>query len=324
MSGPATSPTALARRDDVMIALRLLQSAHRRPIVFVFHDVNDQVWFEDCVLEISSTHEILPLEEVVSRRLPRTCALTFDDGRLSVSEVAHPVLSEHKLPYTVFICTDVLNGGPVPWFLRLQQLANVLGVEPLRSEWRFPKDCVRNEQELAIALKEIPLDRILSGLARLEKAHEVAPPASERLFMNARRIRDLAVENVSFGSHTHRHPILSRLSIEDQLREITVSRDGVEELVGIRPSHFAYPNGSRLDFDQKTVSILRASGFTYAYTTIQRHLSRDDDPLALPRIGLEVGDSRLKRAMKQLSPWLSRSHTIERKIRVRVNPDGDG
>jgi peptidoglycan/xylan/chitin deacetylase (PgdA/CDA1 family) len=323
MSEPATSSTVLARHDDVMLGLRLLPGARRRPIVFVFHDVSDREWFQDCVREISSTHEILPLEEVVSRRRPRTCALTFDDGLLSVSEVAHPVLSEHKLPYTIFICTDVLAGGPVPWFIRLQQLANVLGVETLRTEWHFREDCVRNERELAAALKEIPLDRILSGLARLEKAYEIAPPAPERLFMSPQRIQDLAAEKVSFGSHTRRHPILSKLSVQDQLREITVSRDEVERLVGIRPSHFAYPNGSRLDFDQTTVSILRSNGFTYAYTTIQRHLSRDDEPFALPRIGLEVGDSRLKRAMKQLTPWLSRSHTIERKIRVCVNPDRD-
>jgi hypothetical protein len=111
---------------------------------------------------------------------------------------------------------------------------------------------------------------------------------------------------------------LSGLSARDQRHEIEASRDEVEELAGVRPSQFAYPNGSRLDFNEMTMSIVSASGFTNGYTTIQRHLSESDEQFALPRIGLDDGHLPLRRAIKQLAPWLSRSHAAEGRIRARV------
>src|SRR5207248_1642684 len=97
----------------------LLARVQRKAVVFVFHDVTDRAWFDDCITEISSTRHVVSLDEVATRRQAGTCALTFDDGRLSVADVVHPVLRAHKLPYTVFVCTDVLMGGPVPWFVRV-------------------------------------------------------------------------------------------------------------------------------------------------------------------------------------------------------------
>ena len=100
----------------------LLARVQRRAVIFVFHEVTDRAWFDDCISDISSTRDVLPLDEVATRRQAGTCALTFDDGRLSVADVVHPVLRAHKLPYTVFVCTDVLMGGPVPWFVRVHNL----------------------------------------------------------------------------------------------------------------------------------------------------------------------------------------------------------
>jgi peptidoglycan/xylan/chitin deacetylase (PgdA/CDA1 family) len=297
----------------------LAARARRKPIIFVFHDVTDRAWFENCIREIASVRQVLPLEEVASRRERGSCALTFDDGRRSVSDVVHPVLSGHRLPYTVFICTDVLTGGPVPWFLRIGHLASAIGREPLCAEWRLSNEYVKTNSDLTVALKEIPLEQILSGLARLEEAHQIAPPAPESLFMSPGDVSRLAAEEVSFGSHTRRHPILSKLSAKDQRHEIETSRDEVEGLAGVRPSQFAYPNGSRLDFDEVTASILRASGFTHGYTTIQRHLSPRAEPFALPRIGLDGGDRLIRRAIKQSTPWLSRSYGSERRVRARVS-----
>jgi peptidoglycan/xylan/chitin deacetylase (PgdA/CDA1 family) len=305
----------MEKRMDIF---RWAARMQRKPIVFVFHDVTDRDWFENCIREISLIREVLPLEEVVSRRENGTCALTFDDGLRSVSDVVHRVLRDHKLPYTVFICTDVLTGGPVPWFMRIDHLAAAIDIEPLRTEWRLRRECVKTKYELTVALKEVPLDSILSGLARLEQAHGIGCPTADALFMSPEQVRRLAAENVSFGSHTRRHPILSKLSASDQRHEIETSRDDIEKLAGIRPSQFAYPNGSRLDFDQTTVSILRDSGFTHAYTTIQRHLSSNNEPFALPRIGLDAGDLLVRRAAKQLTPWLSRNHAVERRIRACV------
>ena len=158
-----------------------LSRLQRRPIVFVFHDILDQTWFDHCIGEISSSRQVLPLEEVATRRELHTCALTFDDGRLSVAAVVHPVLRARQLPYTVFVCTDVLMGGTVPWFVRTHHLVRAIGIEPVRAEWGLGDGC-HTTDELVAALKEIPFDRILAGVSRLESAHAVSPPAPEGPF----------------------------------------------------------------------------------------------------------------------------------------------
>ena len=305
-------------RDELLGAIRCLARLQRRPVVFVFHDVPDRKIFEDCISEISASRRVVPLEAVARSRENDTCAITFDDGRRSVVDVAHAVLAPAKLPYTVFVCTDVLTGGPVPWFVRADHLARTIGVEPLRRQWGLARDCVRTKYELVSALKEVPLDRILAGLTELEREYRLAAPAPQHLFMTREQVRMLAADGVSFGGHTCRHPILSKLGIDEQRREIEKGCREIERLAGSRPSHFAYPNGSPLDFDLATKTVLRNVGVSFGYTTVPGYVSRGGDPLAIPRIGLG-SEASMQRALKQLAPWLSRTHARERRVRARVN-----
>jgi peptidoglycan/xylan/chitin deacetylase (PgdA/CDA1 family) len=304
--------------DELLCVVRWRARMRRQPVVFVFHDVPDRALFEDCIGEIAATRQIVPLETVARQRQRGTCAITFDDGLRSVADVVHPVLATAKLPYTVFVCTEVLMGGPVPWFARVEHLASRIGIEPLRAHWRLAREYVRTKQELTIALKEIPLDGILAGLAELEQEHDVPAPAPQALFMTAAQVGMLAAAGAAFGAHTWRHPILSKLSSAGQRREIETSCEDLERLVGVRPSHFAYPNGSTLDYNATTKALLSDAGVTFAYTTVERYLSPGSDPLALPRIGIGAEDP-MHRALKQLAPWLSQCHGRERRVRARVD-----
>jgi len=304
--------------NELLGVVRRLGRLQRRPVVFVFHDVPDRQIFEDCISEISASRRVVPLEALARSRENDTCAITFDDGRRSVVDVAHAVLAPARLPYTVFVCTDVLTGGPVPWFVRADHLASTIGIEPLGRQWGLARDCVRTKYELVSALKEVPLDRILAGLTQIERDYRLAAPAPQHLFMTPAQVRMLAGAGVSFGAHTCRHPILSKLGIDEQRREIDKCCREIERLVGFRPCHFAYPNGSALDFDVTTKSVLRDVGVSFGYTTVPGYVSRGDDPLALPRIGLG-SEASMQRALKQLAPWLSRTHARERRVRARVD-----
>jgi peptidoglycan/xylan/chitin deacetylase (PgdA/CDA1 family) len=183
-----------------------------RPVVFVFHDVPDRALFEDCFGEITESRRIVALDTIARQRPAGTCAITFDDGRRSVVDVAHPVLAAAKVPYTIFVCTEVLKGGPAPWFIRVEHLVRKIGIEPLRTEWRLGRDYVRTAQELTTVLKEIPLDGILAGLAELEREHDVPALTPQALFMTAAQAGELAAAGAAFGAHTCRHAILSKLS----------------------------------------------------------------------------------------------------------------
>lgn len=259
--------------DELLGVVRRLARLQRRPVVFVFHDVPDRQIFEDCISEILASRRVVPLEAVARSRENDTCAITFDDGRRSVVDVADAVLAPARLPYTVFVCTDVLTGGPVPWFVRADHLASTIGIEPLGRQWGLARDCVRTKCEFVSALKEVPLDRILAGLTQIEREYRLATPAPQHLFMTPAQVRMLAGAGVSFGAHTCRHPILSKLGIDEQRQEIEKCCREIERLVGSRPCHFAYPNGSALDFDVTTKTVLRDVGVSFGYTTVPGYVS---------------------------------------------------
>jgi peptidoglycan/xylan/chitin deacetylase (PgdA/CDA1 family) len=283
-------------------------------VVWVFHDVPNTTWFKQCIDEIASTREVLPLSDLARNpNHPKACAITFDDGLRSVFDVARPVLREQQLPYTVFVCTDVLVSGPVPWFMRTAHLIDRLGLDKVQQRWNLDGRKARSKRNAITALKEIPFDLILEGLADLEEQHAISPPNPRALFMSDEEVRTLADDGARIGSHTHRHPILSLMSVQEQRLEVEESAKLIQSITGRRPTEFAYPNGTPLDFDEVTIAVVRGSGFAVAVTTTPRHLSPADDPLALPRIGLDQGDSPIRRGLKNVAPSLSMSYRRERR-----------
>jgi peptidoglycan/xylan/chitin deacetylase (PgdA/CDA1 family) len=72
---------------------------------------------------------------------------------------------------------------------------------------------------------------------------------------------------MSFGSHTVTHPILSKLSVDRMRKEIQESKANIEEKLGTRITTFAYPNGTRHDFNDSTKNLLKECGYACALTT---------------------------------------------------------
>jgi peptidoglycan/xylan/chitin deacetylase (PgdA/CDA1 family) len=299
----------------------LLQAALRcraAPVIWSFHEISNPRWFGSFIDEIASTLRVVPLATLGSERSNQSCAITFDDGLRSVVDVAHPVLSARGLPYTVFVSTDVLAGGPPPWFARVSHLVDRLGLDRVRSCWPIDDRGIRSKWGLITALKELPLDVILGRLDELESVHSISPEPLRALFLTSEDVSGLSRQGVAIGSHTHRHPILSHLSSSEQRREIEDSACVIRDLTGRRPTELAYPNGTRRDFDDRTLEALRASGIELAVTGVQRRVTKRDDPLTLPRISLDPSSSQVRLALKNLAPRVAPSYRRELRLRRSV------
>lgn len=289
--------------------IQVLPQCRRRSgaaVIWVFHDVTDLVWFRRCIDSIASARDVIRLDDL-AREPERTgvCAITFDDGLRSVWTVAHPLLGAWRIPYTVFVCTDVLVGGPVPWFLRALRLIACVGPEPLVNAWDLPRHQMKLGSDVVEALKPIPLPALLDGLAALEDDFRLRPPDPRDLFLTVEEVRALSQSGADVGSHTHRHAILSRLNDQEQQAEIEESVEIVEQVTGRKPTQFAYPNGRPEDFDERAVKVLRETGIAVAVTTTQRYLGAAEDILKLPRIGVTDGESALHMSAKQVALSLS-------------------
>lgn len=284
--------------DGVRAALRCRSAS----LIWVFHDVSDPQWFQRRIDAITSSRDVVGLLELAREPSRRdACAITFDDGWRSVWTVAHPVLCARAIPYTVFVCTDMLIGGPVPWFARALSLIEHLGLCTVGDQWNIPAKRMEAKRDVLGALKELPLETLLHGLTELECDYGLVPPEAAKMFLTGDEVDTLGQSGALIGSHTHRHPILARLPAEEQSREIEESVRIIEAVTGRRPTEFAYPNGKPYDFDRRTIGMLRESGIEVAVTTTQRYLRRSEDRLMLPRIGLSNSESAFHTVTKHLA-----------------------
>lgn len=307
-----------------VVTLARLSPRRGRPAILGLHDVRSREWYEGFVRELAAHAEIVSLERLVTDREPRSgrprAALTFDDGCRSVATIVEPVANALGLPFTVFVCGEVIEGGPVLWPDRVMRLAGALGVERAAALWGWRGGPIEDAPGLVNRLKELALDRILAGLDRGEAdlGERLPPPPLE--YLGADDVHRLAANPlVTIGSHSHRHPILGRLPHAEQMADLEKGMAAIVGATGRRPRLFAYPNGKAGDYDPGTIAALRRLGFVAAVTTDQRPMRRGEDPFRLPRLGVSEGDSIAKLEIKWALPWPSRGDRREAAIRTEAS-----
>ena len=74
------------------------------------NDVTSKQFAEQLEVALSLGYRFVSLEDAVGRPVPKTLAVTFDDGLASVSKNAAPVLSDLGVPFTVFVVSDWADG----------------------------------------------------------------------------------------------------------------------------------------------------------------------------------------------------------------------
>ncbi|MFP9134764.1 polysaccharide deacetylase family protein [Shewanella algae] len=107
--------------------LGLISSPVLAAVILQYHHVSDSSPASTSVtpaqfreqMQYLADHDfnVVPLTQVTeairqSKTLaPRTVAITFDDGYLSIAEAAHPILKEFGFPYTLFVAIEPIEKG---------------------------------------------------------------------------------------------------------------------------------------------------------------------------------------------------------------------
>jgi peptidoglycan/xylan/chitin deacetylase (PgdA/CDA1 family) len=283
----------------------------RRTVVFCLHNIIGREWFEHFIDLTASWCSYISLPEFFERKARGALrgnefVLTFDDGYRSIIDVVHPILLPRHIPYTTFVCTEVINGGPAPWFVRLEALLTQRRLDEIAPNWTKGHFRIQTQQQLYSLMRALPLNEVLSGLERAESFLGLSAENKRASFLTSEQLTQLACnEIVTIGSHTHRHPILANLNEKEQEHEIKTSADVIADITGKFPKYFAYPNGTYADFNRRTVNILAGLGFEGAVTTLQRTVRIKDDNFCIPRIIVDNWDKISKITAKMTLPFFS-------------------
>lgn len=250
---------------------------------------------------VRRAYSVVPLETIVraieaGKPLPpRALAITFDDGYADNHRLGLPVLREFGLEATVYVSTTTLDGGPPLWMAAVRalvlgaqrQVLTLPGMEPLV----LGPHGRRSAAVRALTRALVPL----SGTERAERLSAIALSARVDLqrelsgaMLTWAQVKELLKAGWTIGAHTATHVNVALSMPDEAEREIAASRDAIEEHVGVRPTHFAYPNtgGKHRYFDADVARMLRRLGFRSAVTSRAGALVPGIDAFTLPRLGV--------------------------------------
>lgn len=201
--------------------------------------------------------------------------LTFDDGYRDNFDEAFPVLKLHGASASFFLPTGFVGTGILPWWDIIAYLVKNSRTERIVLSYPEPAEFELAAEPVARIIMRVlwqfkhpdmtDSDRFLS---ELEAACDCTRPdrATERCFLNWDEAREMQAAGMWFGSHTHTHPILSRLSPASQREELASSREILEAELGRTVDTLAYPVGVRNSFSAETLTALRQTGYTAAFS----------------------------------------------------------
>ena len=258
-------------------------------------------------------YDIVSMDEVCQRAVtlasPRRFAcLTFDGGYKDVMASAYPVLSRHRVPFTVYVPTAFPDGIGEAWWLALEQviaresrLSLVMG----REEKRFDIASAAEKYQLYDflrgwmgSLEPSDLSSAINDLCTRYSVDLVA--LSREASLDWVDLAKLAADPlVTLGSATVNYPVLSNLKDVAALREMTMGRAVAQAALHRDVRHFAYPFGDRGSWLRQHAAMAERAGFASAASAIPGVVEAEGrtNLHTLPRISWD-GRQRSLRALR--------------------------
>jgi peptidoglycan/xylan/chitin deacetylase (PgdA/CDA1 family) len=245
--------------------------------------------------------DVISLDEAVERLREgsdkRFACFTFDDGYRDNLEYAYPLFKKRGLSLALYVPTDYPDGHGELWWLALEEIvARHKGIEVEREgkTWRLPTATVaekeRTFEQVYWWLRGLD-DKVQRDLIRvLAGRYGVDLDAQCRdLIMTWDEIRTMAADPlVTLGAHTKKHYAIAKLPKAEAMKEMVGSADRIEQELGTRPAHFAFPYGDPGSAGPRDFVLAQGAGFETAVTTRKGMLFPDhcQHLTALPRVSL--------------------------------------
>lgn len=268
----------------------------------VHHTIHN---FIEEIQYIKINYQILSMNEVVTQIQAGqgfdrpTVAITFDDGYLDNYSLAYPVLKKNGVPATIYLTTSLIGTDERTWTDQIEyallattnnqfSMPELFGAQvmDIQTQQERRQVCI----QLGEALKMLPdlrrkeiLQNILFALGMNGNNPSESRP---RMMLNWDEVREMSHNGITFGSHSHTHPILSRMTLQDAYEDILISKRTIEEQLGCEVRHFAYPNGRKEDFSEELEEYCRHVGFDSVASVIYgTNRPESGNAFSLKRIG---------------------------------------
>lgn len=272
---------------------------------------------------LNRDYHILSLKELVRQLAEdnikhHSVAITFDDGYADNLNEAKPLLERYGIPATVFVTTGKIGDHQEFWwddleriFLKTVNLPEKLALTINNQAYNWElgesahldtiKSLTFNDWNILNSENPTPRHQIYRSLCSLLRTlpTEMRKQLIQEIVAHSQissigrlshrtltktEVQELAKGGlVEVGAHSLNHPVLSSISQPEQALEIHRSRKQLESIVGKSVGSFAYPYGTKSDYNSQTVTIVKNLGFDCACSNFAEVVWRGCDRFELPR-----------------------------------------
>lgn len=229
--------------------------------------------------------------------------ITFDDGYADNYELAYPVLKSLGVPAIFYVPCNLIESREVGWWDKIswvvgkttQQSGEIRGIA---LDFRSPAARSHTAKQLHSYLKLNPYTDTHNLVEELSEMLGVPLPGKDiqaEQLMSWDQLRDAAANGIAIGSHSMSHRLLSQISVEEQVWELTESRRVIESRIGRKVRTVAYPVGQRTSFNEDTKRIAREAGYELGFSFYPGcYWGKVDDLFDVRRVALSPEDALFK------------------------------
>ena len=274
----------------------LLPGRSRNDFVLTYHGISEGMpveLFRKQLRHLRSHFTIVPLEELLNadtNSTRRRIAITFDDGLKTTGQVMLPMLKEHSLPATMFVCSRLVDHSDALWVDKARwQIRDQLSEETLSLLRRWKIDVPNGINFFIEWMKILPNDQREIVKAVVQKQHDSGTDSTGQslpdsmALMTWDELEALDSDLFEIGSHSLDHPILTSLSSEELESQLKESRERIETKLKRRVRYFSYPNSA----SNPEVAAACARHYEAAFTLTNRALQypiSESDLHSVPRV----------------------------------------
>lgn len=231
--------------------------------------------FRALLIELKKKGNPLSLDEVISYHkknlsLPKSSyAITFDDGFENNFSVAMPILDELSTPATFYVSTNLIDNNLMTWIDQIEYCFEHKEKIKLNLPWEDSITELNNTRSKIKCLKTIR-DQVKKNQA-LYIPDKVVKSIFDQCDLNlvfsnnhyldqkmswdqVNKLHNTDLFNV--GGHSHNHLSLGSVTDQDMRHEIDLSINLLNKKANVSSSHYSYPEGQDIDYNQNVIDYL--------------------------------------------------------------------
>jgi len=231
--------------------------------------------FSSCMKGLAKKGYPLSMDEVIFHHQnkipfpPKSFVITFDDGFENNLSVAAPILIDYKIPATIYLTSLFVDENKMSWIDRIELIIEHLPSSNLSFDWtseifyidgrKSRINFLRKVRSYVKNTKKCDPNKFTDDLSiALGKTCVYSSNDQLNLKMSWNQVKKANQnELLTFGGHSHSHPILSYLEPNQLEYELKTSLKMLLDKANIPPTHYSYPEGMSNCFNQDVINKLK-------------------------------------------------------------------